>query len=220
MPVLRWPHDNHRDVRARLNATISADHDADQDQDRYLMSLIAPPSIITAVCSNCRSMPGNDGARQNRTAKVPSQHDCPVIELCAASGPAPVLAFVVPWRADSAGRRRPHKRYRPVQSGAGLRWNDVRGRRFAQHHAFEPCGREPRRRGRIPGHFTCGFRCCAPAVVADARDQSERERAPAAAVRREPTDVPLERRAPGSPKCGPRHREARPAMYGQSSARG
>jgi hypothetical protein len=39
---------------------------------------------------------GNDGARQNRTAKVPSQHDCTVTELRAASGPAPVLAFVVP----------------------------------------------------------------------------------------------------------------------------
>jgi|HubBroStandDraft_6_1064221.scaffolds.fasta_scaffold356946_2 hypothetical protein len=56
------------------------------------MTLIAPASIITAVCSSCRSMAGNDGARQNRTAKVPSQHDCTVIELRAESGPAPVLA--------------------------------------------------------------------------------------------------------------------------------
>src|SRR5580692_7316215 len=96
MSVLRWPHEHHRDVRARLNATISADRDADHDQDRHLMTLIAPASIITAVCSSCRSMAGNDGAGQNRTAKVPSQHDCTVIELRAASGPAPVLAFVVP----------------------------------------------------------------------------------------------------------------------------
>jgi hypothetical protein len=43
------------------------------------MTLIAPASIVTAVCSNCWSMAGNDGARQNRTAKVPSQHDCAVI---------------------------------------------------------------------------------------------------------------------------------------------
>src|ERR1700675_4620664 len=96
MPVLRWPHDNHRDVRARLNATISADRDADHNQDRYLMTLIAPASIVTAVCSNCWSTAGNDGARQNRTAKVSSQHDCAVIELPAACGSASVLAFVVP----------------------------------------------------------------------------------------------------------------------------
>jgi hypothetical protein len=96
MPVLRWPHDNHRDVRARLNATISTDRDADHDQDRYLMTVIAPASIVTAVCSNCWSTAGNDGARQNRTAKVPNQHDRAVIELPAAYGPASVLAFVVP----------------------------------------------------------------------------------------------------------------------------
>src|SRR5271165_4221256 len=90
MSVLRWPHDNHRDVRARFNATISAYRYADHDQDRYLMTLIAPASIVTAVCSSCRSMAGNDRARQNRTAKVPSQHDCTVIELGAASGPASV----------------------------------------------------------------------------------------------------------------------------------
>src|SRR4249919_3656616 len=93
MRVLRWPHDNHRDVRARLNATVSADRDADHDQDRYLMTLIAPASIVTAVCSNCWSMAGNDGARQNRTAKLPNQHDCAVIELPAASGPASVRVF-------------------------------------------------------------------------------------------------------------------------------
>jgi hypothetical protein len=51
------------------------------------MTLIAPASIITAVCSSCRSMAGNDGARQNRTAKVPSQHDCTVIELRGAACP-------------------------------------------------------------------------------------------------------------------------------------
>ena len=49
------------------------------------MTLIAPASIVTAVCSNGWSMAGNAGARQNRTANVPSQHDCTVIELRAAS---------------------------------------------------------------------------------------------------------------------------------------
>jgi hypothetical protein len=45
------------------------------------MTPIAPASIVTAVCSNCWSTAGNDGARQNRIAEVPSQHDCFVIEL-------------------------------------------------------------------------------------------------------------------------------------------
>src|SRR5712671_5737123 len=105
MPVLRWPHDNHRDVRARLNATISADRDADHDQDRYLMTPIAPASIVTAVCSNCWSTAGNEGARQNRIAEVPSQHDCFVIELRAACGPASVLVSVacIHCRADIFG---------------------------------------------------------------------------------------------------------------------
>jgi hypothetical protein len=56
----------------------------------FPVTLIAPASIVTAVCSNCWSMAGYDGARQNRTAKIPSQHDCAVIELGAASGPASV----------------------------------------------------------------------------------------------------------------------------------
>ena len=58
------------------------------------MTPIAPASIVTAVCSNCWSAAGNDGARQNRIAKVPSQHDCFVIELRAACGPASVLVSV------------------------------------------------------------------------------------------------------------------------------
>jgi hypothetical protein len=46
------------------------------------------------VCSNCWSTAGNDGARQNRIAEVPSQHDCFVIELRAACGPASVFVSV------------------------------------------------------------------------------------------------------------------------------
>jgi hypothetical protein len=54
------------------------------------MTLIAPASIVTAVCSNCWSMAGNDGARQNRTAKV----QVSTIALRAACGPASVLVSV------------------------------------------------------------------------------------------------------------------------------
>jgi hypothetical protein len=72
-----------------------SDRDA---RDRHLMTLIAPASIVTAVCSNGWSMAGNDGARQNRTAKVPSQHDCAVIEFGAAC-----LQFWCPSLASTAG---------------------------------------------------------------------------------------------------------------------
>src|SRR5262249_32721001 len=37
MPLLRRPHDHHRDLRARCNATASADRAGDPHQDRYLM---------------------------------------------------------------------------------------------------------------------------------------------------------------------------------------
>jgi hypothetical protein len=75
-----------------VNRTPRCDH----DQDRYLMTVIAPTSIVDAVCSNCWSTAGNDGARQNRTAKVPSQHNCPVIELRAAS------VWLLFWRPPPA----------------------------------------------------------------------------------------------------------------------
>ena len=65
------------------------------------MTVIAPASIVTAVYSNCWSTAGNDGAWQNRTAKVPSQHDCAVIELRAASGPASILASPLAFTAGA-----------------------------------------------------------------------------------------------------------------------
>jgi hypothetical protein len=65
------------------------------------MTVIAPTSIVTAACSNCWSTAGNDGARQNRTAKVPSQCDCAVIELRAASGPASILASPLAFTAGA-----------------------------------------------------------------------------------------------------------------------
>jgi len=65
------------------------------------MTVIAPASIVTAVSSNCWSTAGNDGARQNRAAKVPTQHDCAVIELRAASGPASILASPLAFTAGA-----------------------------------------------------------------------------------------------------------------------
>jgi hypothetical protein len=37
MSLLRWPHNHHRDLRARLPAEASAKHNSTRDQDRYIM---------------------------------------------------------------------------------------------------------------------------------------------------------------------------------------
>jgi hypothetical protein len=83
------------------------------------MTPIAPASIVTAVCSNCWSTAGNDGARQNRIAEVPSQHDCFVIELRAACGPASVLVSVacIHCRANIFGPM-PRQRCQPIPHSA------------------------------------------------------------------------------------------------------
>ena len=63
---------------------------------------------------------------------------------------------------------RPYNGYRPVQPSAGLRRDDVRRRRFAQHHTFRDRGREPWPRGGISGHRSSGAGRCASPVLADA----------------------------------------------------
>src|SRR5580658_4762774 len=70
MPMLRWPHDNHRDVRARLNATILADRDADHDQNRYVMITFPTSQIQNADLFRWSSI-RHDGARAN--ARLRSQ---------------------------------------------------------------------------------------------------------------------------------------------------
>ena len=71
-------------------------------------------------------------------------------------------------RAHGADRRRSHKGYWPIQSGTGVRRNDVWCRRFAQLDTFRPRGREPRPRGGISGHRSSGPGRGAPCLVADA----------------------------------------------------
>ena len=71
-------------------------------------------------------------------------------------------------RAHGADRRRSHNGYWPVQPGAGVRRDDVRYRRFAQHYTFRPRGREPWPRAGIFGHRSNRPGRRAPPVVADA----------------------------------------------------
>jgi hypothetical protein len=52
MPMLRQPHDRHRDLRARLRTEAPAFAGARDNQDRHLM--IPPPVIRRHHCSNAR----------------------------------------------------------------------------------------------------------------------------------------------------------------------
>ena len=66
MPLLRRPHDHHRDLRARLNAAISPDHAGVCDRHRHIMIprtrsrpevlpvIIAGPRPITRLAQNRR----------------------------------------------------------------------------------------------------------------------------------------------------------------------
>jgi len=69
-------------------------------------------------------------------------------------------------RAHGADSRRPHSGYRPIQSRAGIRRNDIRDRRFAPYHTIRSRCRELRPRGRISGHRSSGpGRSCSPVVA-------------------------------------------------------
>ena len=63
-------HDHHRDVRGGLHAAQQTDRDADRDQDRHVMTPIAPLSRIRADRSCCWFTAGDDDARP--TSPVPT----------------------------------------------------------------------------------------------------------------------------------------------------
>ena len=63
MPLLRWPHDHHRDLRARLPAQAPAHADAGANQDRHLMMPL-PPSNARCHTRDSRWLAaGRDQAR-------------------------------------------------------------------------------------------------------------------------------------------------------------
>ena len=72
LPVLRWPHGHHRDVRGGLHAAHRPTAIGDRDQDRHVMMPVAPISPVTAARLCCWFMAGNDDARPDRPS-VPSQ---------------------------------------------------------------------------------------------------------------------------------------------------
>ena len=49
MPVLRWSHVRHRDLRPRLHAKTSANTKTAADQDRYVMSTALPATCSAAI---------------------------------------------------------------------------------------------------------------------------------------------------------------------------
>ena len=69
MPLLRRPHDHHRDLRARQLAQISSAADT-RNQDRYLMTRAPKPRRRKATCLLRWFQTGHDGARQNRASTL------------------------------------------------------------------------------------------------------------------------------------------------------
>jgi hypothetical protein len=63
MSMLRWPHDHHRDLRTRLNTSISANA-ANRDHDRLVMITIPAPQIQNTDRSRW-SLIRRRGARSN-----------------------------------------------------------------------------------------------------------------------------------------------------------
>src|SRR5712691_857069 len=69
MSLLRWPHDHHRDLRARLSTAASADSSDDRNQDRHLMTMLELPRRKAArVFRRCPT--GHDGTR-GKSASTP-----------------------------------------------------------------------------------------------------------------------------------------------------
>ena len=63
MPVLRRPHDRHRDLRARLPAEASTEDNSARDQDRYIMTLSPPNDDRPDTHYSCRLATGSAQAR-------------------------------------------------------------------------------------------------------------------------------------------------------------
>ena len=106
LPVLRWPHGHHRDVRGRLHAATSADRAGDRDQDRHVMMPVAAISLVTADRLCCWLTAGNDDAWPRapsaalaRTPIAPAPDHCHGTDLgrhlpVAACLPPPAAASI------------------------------------------------------------------------------------------------------------------------------
>src|SRR5882724_4130396 len=79
MPVLRWPHDHHRDLRARLNAP---DPSVEPDQDRHIMT-----PLTNARSPNAARLRRSSTGKGDPRLKAPlaNAHAC-YADVRAASG--------------------------------------------------------------------------------------------------------------------------------------
>ena len=102
MPVLRWPHDHHRDLRARLNASHPS---VEPDQNRHIMMPLTRARRPIAARPCRRSSTGEEGARSKLApAHAPA---CHLDRSRSLNGPLPWLAIT---RADPACRPNPPNR--------------------------------------------------------------------------------------------------------------
>jgi len=104
MPVLRQPHDHHRDLRARLRAEVPP-HTAGSNQDRHVM--MPSPLIYTYGSARhpCRLSAGTAQAR------ITALHSIAVAR--------PILSFY-PQIARSHRRMRPCSAARPIAATASI----------------------------------------------------------------------------------------------------
>src|SRR5687768_15355563 len=78
MPVLRWPHDHHRDLRARFNAAYSS---AEPDQSRHIMMPFTRVLHPDAPRMSRGSSIGDNGTR----ADAGSTQRSPAVSLMRAA---------------------------------------------------------------------------------------------------------------------------------------
>src|SRR5437660_11733795 len=108
--MLRWPHDHHRNLRARLNAAASADRS--DDQDRHLMTAPTPRSR-KVFRSLSWSSTGRDSIRSNiqlsdQLAQQSSPFDPDRLSpILSRAVPPPVASLSLPSGTASVALKSP-----------------------------------------------------------------------------------------------------------------
>src|SRR5262249_27727200 len=89
LPTLRRPHDHHRDLRAWLNASVSAESSDGSNQDRHLMTTPVLRSR-KVVRSLSWFSTGGDGARSNIQPSTPNAQQPSSLHPPGPSLPTPM----------------------------------------------------------------------------------------------------------------------------------
>src|SRR5258708_1138839 len=87
--MLRRTHDHHRDLRTRLNASLSANA-ANRDQDRYLMITVPAAQIQSPHLSRWSSI-RHGGARSNARLRPQLVHRSSSLETDTSAPPNPLI---------------------------------------------------------------------------------------------------------------------------------